>query len=125
MRHLQRTHGISISWLTEQLQRGEYDFNYCQSEDQAADIFTKPFLSLVKWDHARRLIGHYADKELELAGVVFEQSKTMAAVAQPVPSPWPVATPNRLLIEFCCGSESYLGRRIVYSKGCHVIRITE
>ena len=41
MRHLLRTHGVSVAWLKEQFDTGNYDLRYVPSTLQAADIYTK------------------------------------------------------------------------------------
>ena len=48
MRHIGRTHRISIAWLYERLKGPDVDMFRADSELMAADIFTKPFpLSLI------------------------------------------------------------------------------
>ena len=45
MRHLGRTHGVSVAWLHEQLYiRKLCPIEYTESLDMAADIYTKAFL---------------------------------------------------------------------------------
>ena len=57
MRHLNRTHKISVSWLTERVKSDpQIRMEYCDSNDMAADIFTKEFYDKVKWQHAVALI---------------------------------------------------------------------
>ena len=57
MRHIGRTHGVSIAWLWERFQHDEYDLSYCDTADQAADIYTKAFTDKFKWAHACELAG--------------------------------------------------------------------
>ena len=56
MRHLNRTHGITISWLWEMYQRGEYELVWEPSNTMAADIFTKSFSNPQAWDAACELV---------------------------------------------------------------------
>ena len=57
MRHLGRTHGVSVAWLHEQLYiRKLCPIEYTESLDMAADIYTKAFTEADKWDHALKLI---------------------------------------------------------------------
>ena len=44
MRHLLRTHGVSVVWLKENFDIGNYDLRYVPSTLQAADIYTKGFV---------------------------------------------------------------------------------
>ena len=56
MRHLGRTHGVSINWLHE---RFKEDWNELIKEDtktMAGDVFTKAFDNKDKWQHACELI---------------------------------------------------------------------
>ena len=56
MRHMGRTHGISISWLHEQYMTGSYRLDYEQSATMRADIFTKSFNLSDLWHHACELV---------------------------------------------------------------------
>ena len=38
---------------------------------------------------------------------------------------YPPRDTNRTIIEFCCGNNSLLGQPVMYSKRCHVVRLTE
>ena len=56
MRHLGRTHGVSINWLHERFLE---DWNELVKEDtttMAGDVFTKAFDNKDKWTHACNLI---------------------------------------------------------------------
>jgi len=57
MRHLERTHRVSLAWLAEVFALDQIELNYCVSAKQAADIFTKSFDVIQKWKDAVRLIG--------------------------------------------------------------------
>jgi hypothetical protein len=41
MRHLGRVHRVDVAWLHHEFNVGTYALGYCESELQAADIFTK------------------------------------------------------------------------------------
>ena len=60
-RHVKKTHGIQLSWLTDMLRRGTYKLVDCHTDAMCADIFTKHFVCPRKWTHAKQLIG-IADK---------------------------------------------------------------
>ena len=49
MRHLGRTHGISVALLHKLFQRWEFQFEKEPAETMSADMFTKPFLEFSKW----------------------------------------------------------------------------
>ena len=64
LRYLGRTHRVDLAWLFERFKECAYDLKYCTSEEQCADIFTKPFTLKEKWQQATRLIGHMTYEEL-------------------------------------------------------------
>eukprot|EP00969_Alexandrium_andersonii_P075371 3323048-Alexandrium_andersonii.AAC.1 len=49
MRHLERTHLVSVKWLREQTQHGRVVVEKVESAAQAADIFKKPFVDKAAW----------------------------------------------------------------------------
>jgi hypothetical protein len=57
MRHLGRTHGISLKWIAEAVARNNIEVYHEQSDLMAADIFTKAYTSVPKWTRAISLIG--------------------------------------------------------------------
>ena len=63
MRHTDRTQRISFRWLKQQFEVGHFNMINVDTTEQAADIFTKPFVDKPKWTNALRLINHfgYAD----------------------------------------------------------------
>ena len=72
MRHLPRSHRISLKWLFEHLgsegvTRDPVDIIYTQSRCMAADIYTKGFSDPVKWANATRLINVLDPVDLEAA----------------------------------------------------------
>ncbi len=60
MRHLNRTHGISMEWLLAEFERGRFVIQAIPSDSQAADIFTKAFMQAVKWKQNRVLMNHFS-----------------------------------------------------------------
>ncbi len=64
MRHLGRTHGISVAWLHETLTREVVRLVYEESHLMAADIYTKAFSDPLRWEHALLLIGVLEDKKV-------------------------------------------------------------
>ena len=65
MRHLGRTHRVSISWLHERFAERWHDLRYILSEHQTADIFTKAFSEATKWDSNLKLIRVYDNKYIK------------------------------------------------------------
>ena len=65
LRHLNRTHGVSLAWLHDVFSRiKELALTYCETAKQSADIFTKPFTSVAKWKHAVSLICMVVNKTI-------------------------------------------------------------
>ena len=52
MRHLERSHGVSISWMHEMFTRDYMYLAYEVTDRMAADIYTKAFNDGRKWKHA-------------------------------------------------------------------------
>ena len=60
LRHLGRTHRVDLAWLHEVFaQQSQIDLSYCKTDQQAADIFTKVFISTILWRQVLRLISVY------------------------------------------------------------------
>ncbi len=55
LRHLARTHRISVRSLQEIYEREHWQVEYIQSDSNKADIFTKAFSSSGKWEALLRL----------------------------------------------------------------------
>jgi hypothetical protein len=64
MRHMGRTHRVDVKWLHETFADNGFRMGYIQSDDQAADIFTKAFTSKEKWSVVTWLIGHISRENL-------------------------------------------------------------
>ena len=60
MRHLERTHGISIGWMHSIFQEGYVSLAYEVIDKMAADIYTKSFKDSVTWTHACQLINIFS-----------------------------------------------------------------
>ena len=56
MRHLGRTHGISIAYLHDSFTKGRFNLLYENTAAMAADIYTKAFTDGEKWKWACELI---------------------------------------------------------------------
>ena len=57
MRHIGRTHGVSVAWLSERFAEDNFQLDYCDTADQVADVYTKAFSDPIKWQHAHELAG--------------------------------------------------------------------
>ena len=69
LRHMGRTHKVSLAWLYEQFSRDAVRLIYCPSEQQSADIFTKTFDTADMWEALLPLILHFkAQKSTEKIG---------------------------------------------------------
>ena len=66
LRHVDRTHGVQLSFVTEQLRAGRYEIKDCHTRAMAADVFTKFFVNKDKWVHAITLIGMWQPKTEEI-----------------------------------------------------------
>ena len=60
LRHITRTQRINLSGLSEVFQDDPAELEYCKTDDQAADIFTKT-LPPQKWGPALKLLGIRTD----------------------------------------------------------------
>ena len=56
MRHLPRTHGVSVAWLHELHGRESFEFDSVSADAVAAGISTKSTHAPAKWLEARKLI---------------------------------------------------------------------
>lgn len=57
MRHVLRSHAVSVAYLHEVFSRPDLSLEYVQTERQAADIYTNAFVNDDSWVHVARLIG--------------------------------------------------------------------
>ena len=67
MRHMGRTHGVSLSWLNEEIREKRIDLGYIETEGMAADIFTKfyPCRKREGWTPHMQLIIVLSDEETD------------------------------------------------------------
>ena len=77
MRHMGRTHGVSLTWITNELKEKRCELGYIKTKYMAADIFTKFYPKDKKdiWASVRQLIGVFTPDEvnlrMETSGVVY------------------------------------------------------
>ena len=65
LRHISRTHKVNLGSIAEVLEDEDICIEYIDTNDQAADIFTKA-LTPNKWDNALNLLGISRDLPLDL-----------------------------------------------------------
>ena len=65
MRHLSRTHRVSVQWMHEQYNSKNFTFAHESGEKMPPDIFTKMVSDRDKWKKARYLINAILPDELE------------------------------------------------------------
>lgn len=66
-----RSHSISVAFLKDSFGRADITLQYCQSDRQAADVYTQAFLEADKWEHVARLIGVGGPTVLPFASAVY------------------------------------------------------
>mgnify|MGYP000361738462 FL=1 len=64
LRHIKRTHQVSVAWLHERVTSPDVVLHDCVSEVMAADIFTKHFINKDKWEQVCGLIGVVTGKHV-------------------------------------------------------------
>ena len=57
MRHLERSHGVAVTWMHDMFERDHMYLAYEVTDRMAADIYTKAFSDSRKWKHACVQIG--------------------------------------------------------------------
>ena len=62
LRHLGRTHGVSLAWLHEQTAVDGIDVDRVDSSFQLTDLFTKAYDSTVDWKEKLKVISHVASE---------------------------------------------------------------
>ena len=117
MRHTDRTQRVSFNWLSEQFNQGHFNLINVDTTEQVADILTKPFTSISKWDHAIsffNLVNYHPKKPTVSAPS--RGGDTLHTNFEDY---------DRMLVEYCCSEDSKLGQLRRSSKGCYVLRVTE
>ncbi len=79
LRHVRRTHQVSVAWLHERITSPDVILHDCISEVMAADIFTKHFTSKDKWGQVCNLIGIVSGKHMSY----FQQCSRLPSTACP------------------------------------------
>ena len=127
MRYANKTQNICFKWMKQLFEDEQFDLINVGTLWQTADILTKPFTSPSKWEHALRLMA------IGKSWVEADKTKVRSVDSKPACP----ANANdqggdngsnsfqRLLIEFCCSSDSKLCTPRQASKGCRLIRVTE
>ena len=64
MRHLERSHGISVAWMHDVFQASYVSLAYEVTAKMAADIHTKAFRDGLSWQHACQLINIFPPQQL-------------------------------------------------------------
>ena len=100
MRYLLRTHRVSVAWLHETFSRGYIRMFYEDSSKMCADIYTKAFTDLARWQHACSLIN--VIDPAQLAAFCSKGADASAAPAISVPGTIvnTLATPSHGLLIF-------------------------
>ena len=62
LRHIERTHSVSVAWIHERISGPDINLNGCSSDVMAADMFTKHFINWEKWGSACHLFGIVDDR---------------------------------------------------------------
>ena len=91
MRHLPRTHRVSVGWLHERYMSGQFIFAHESGERMPPDIFTKMFADKEKWVAARQLVNILLPAELKQViaenKAIYEGILEKPALVAAVPSP--------------------------------------
>ena len=142
MRHLGRTHKVSVAWLHEQYSGDSMTTSYCDSSLQCADIFTKAFNDKQRWGPVCRLIAHFYPEYLYCIANTHKAAPATSRAAQrggnhdaksrlnessdppSKPKKTLFSTPRRC-IEWCSGENSVIGQESPESANWDKIRITE
>ena len=93
MRHIGRTHGVSVAEIHDRHDRGEFSIQFTDSENQAADIYTKAFIDPLKWEHALKLIG--VCHRDSIRSVIKDTVNRVETMKHPKPKPEETALPAR------------------------------
>ncbi len=108
MRHVHRTHRVNFAWIVDYLVQSSppLQLYHVPTYFQLADIFTKPFETVLKWKHACAMIGLFHDDN-PLQQVEYYQSLVACGTA---PSVIDVAAPCVMSIQLEPLSTGQLGK---------------
>ena len=127
MRYANKTQNICFKWMKQQFEEEQFDLINVGTNWQTADILTKPFTSPTKWEHALRLMAigkTWIDADKPKVRQV-DSKPACPANANDQGGRDGSNSFQRMLIEFCCSSDSKLCTPRQASKGCRLIRVTE
>ena len=127
MRYANKTQNICFKWMKQQFEEEQFDLINVGTNWQTADILTKPFTSPTKWEHALRLMA-IGKTWIDADKPKVRQVDSKPACPANVDDQGGRDGSNsfqRMLIEFCCSSDSKLCTPRQASKGCRLIRVTE
>ena len=65
MRYLSRTHGVSAAWLYEQFNGVDFSIQYEETTRMAADVLTKAFVEVPRWEAACWLVSVFHPSNLQ------------------------------------------------------------
>ena len=67
MRHMGRTHGISLQWMHDEIRKGYCELRYIDTAKMAADVFTKffPQAKANVWTEVRKLVNVLSPQEFK------------------------------------------------------------
>merc|ERR1712115_559068 len=82
MRHLLRSHRVSVAWIHEQYKSSNFKFAHESGEAMPPDVFTKMFADKEKWKKARQLISILLPDEFPGA-VVLNEGITKGILEKP------------------------------------------
>ena len=86
-RHVNKTHGIKLSWLTEVLKKGLFRIFDCHTDCMVADIHTKYFPELAKWNKAKMLVGVVEDAAKRFGLPKYQREEDVGVRSSSVPLP--------------------------------------
>ena len=84
---MNKTHGIKLSWLTEVLKKGLFRIFDCHTDCMVADIHTKYFPELAKWNKAKLLVGVVEDAAKRFGLPKYQREENVGARSSSVPLP--------------------------------------
>merc|ERR1712115_329255 len=102
MRHLLRSHRVSVAWIHEQYKSPNFAFAHESGEAMPPDVFTKMFADKDKWRKARQLISIILPEEFpvvtklnkEITEGILEKPALAAVGFANGGNPKPVSTPS-------------------------------